>query len=215
MKLSSMRSLIFISITCLFILSGLIINDLLLLAFTMLVLIVLHVILGNQSKWQRSFMMTVYISIPLFLINILLISHGQKIVCTYSIPVIELTRIITFESIVFSLSAFQKLSIILLSFSFGSLLISRDEFFIATAKFLPRTGLILMLTATFVSEFQRRYSEAYQALIVKGLLPNTTKFKARFQTLGLLWKPVFRTSLEDAWSTAEALHAKAYGCSNG
>ena len=190
---------------------GLVLSNLWLLLIVLMGVVSLHLLLKDRFLWKRSLKLAAIISTPLFVLNILVFSYGETVLFSFRYPIFEIETKVTQEALLFSVGSFFKLSVILLAFSLGALLIKRDQFFQFISKVLPKSGLVILLACTFISELKVRYYEICQAMYVKGLIHKKQGMFSKFKLLLLIWKPLLRTSLEDAWYTAEALHSKSYG----
>ena len=211
MSLFSLNSAVRISYFVLFLFAAMLFsNPLYLTVFFLAALIGISL---NRALRGYGGVLSVFLSMGalLVLINLFLSQSGESVLFESQALAGFYRIVVTKESIVYSLVMAFKLCLVATIIYWYDAAVGPDCSFSFFSRFIPRSALLVILTALIVSQLRKRLEEAAFAMRMRGADLGGTGIFRRLQSSAPLIKVLLISSLEDSLSRAEALYARAYG----
>ena len=181
------------------------------LAVLLLLAITTIIRFGLFSAWAEILRACLYFSIFIVLINLLVSRSGQTIIFE-SAPLPAYGKLmISVEALVFSAVMCTKLLLIFTYCWLFGVLIGADRLLALFSRFVPRSALIVSLATLSIPRMQRRLQETHTAMKLRGATQISGNMFAKLKRMRPLTIALVVGALEDSWSNAEALNARAYG----
>lgn len=193
-----------------FLLTTLLVNSLLFLSIFFIVLLIIVVSLEIIDEWTNIIPFFLSFGLVLTFIN-LTVNHSGEHILWYGPRIPVLGKIdVSLEEIIYNIIMLIKLISMLTVFFIYQRVVDIDSTFSYLSRLFPRWMLIISLTTRSIPKITMDFIRIKQVMTIRGVNWQATKGKLFKQYL-LLLKALVLSTLEGAWETAEAIHARGYG----
>ena len=121
---------------------------------------------------------------------------------------------LTFESILYGLSAGAMLMTTLMWFSSFNRVMTTDKFIFLFGKAIPSLSLVFSMTLRFVPNFKSQLASVTEAQKSIGRDISSGSFVSRIKTAAVIFSVMVTWALENAIETSDSMKSRGYGLKN-
>lgn len=225
MKLRTTHPITAIVVFISFIISSMLFSSPIIILSLLILLLTAIIYFGEKQKLKYFifiFFMFFFVSLT---VNFLFTNSGSTIIFQISnIPFIGFKRL-SLELIVFTLTGTFRLTLLLLIFSFTSIISSEDRMMSFFSKFLKRFPLLLSFSIRLMPKLTRDYKRLEHIFKLRGFASSNTRKTSKKKKniirrikeimnpklMSVLIRTLLMNSLEDSLQYAESMQSRGFG----
>ena len=167
---------------------------------------------AGRESCRRALAVSLPTAAVFALVNVLVSRSGETALFEFPrIPLVGAPRLFL-EPLVFGLAAGLRIAVAVAAFSLAEALADADETFSLCSRFAPKTALATALTVLAIPRMKRDLDRIRGVMSVRGAALDARGIFARIGASRPILHALLLSSLEGAWDTAAALHARGFGC---